>query len=135
MRAITDLVSKTKVRFKMPVEQAGRILLAMAVGYVMVCFTTMTLHTAPLPEHAFGGAFHQAQGGGDQVKFGGHFFGFSPDRQWLAFVHNRSAEGGALARFFGPRQFDPHGRFLFKYGARRRRLEEHNKVTGTVRVR
>ncbi len=63
LRAVTDKLTNTKVRFKMPVEHIGRILLAFAVGYVMVAFTAMTLHMAPLGERPFRGSFGQVEKG------------------------------------------------------------------------
>jgi hypothetical protein len=140
LRAITDTLSKTKVRFKMPVEHAGRILLAFMVGYVMMAFTAMTLHMAPLGERPFRGAFGRVEKGILTDKaMPSYFVGLSPDRQWLGFMHGRSGEGGALSRWavFGwkKRQFDPEGRFIFKYAARRKKLEEHNRENGAMRVR
>lgn len=141
LRTVTDRLSRTRVHFKKPVEHVGRVVLAIAAGYVMVTFTCMTLHTAPLPEQPFGGAFHSPAG---EKELPHYFLGMAPDRQWLAFVHSRSAPGnsgapGALSRWavFGwkKRQFDPDGRFIFKYGARRRKLEQHNRETGALRVR
>ena len=67
--------------------------------------------------------------------------GAAPDRQWLGFVQSRSwaasdtSTNGALARWWGQRTFDPESRFIFKYGARRKKLEEHNKENSTMRVR
>jgi hypothetical protein len=140
LRAFTDILSKTRVRFKMPVEHAGRIILAFAVGYVMMTFTAMTLHTAPLGEVAMRGSFGQVRKGFVADKaMPSYFFGLSPDRQWLAFMQTRSGESGALSRWavFGwkKRPFDPESRYIFKYAARRRALEEHNRKEGTLRVR
>ncbi len=57
LRLATDKVSRVKVRFKRPVEWGGGILFALWVGWIMVCFTTFTLHTAPLAHSFLGGAF------------------------------------------------------------------------------
>ena len=56
-RAFTDQISKHRVRFKMPVEIAGRIIFALLTGWIFICFTNMTLHTAPLARTAFRGSF------------------------------------------------------------------------------
>jgi hypothetical protein len=146
LRAVTDAISKTKVRFKMPVEQSGRVLLALAVGYVMMSFTAMTLHMAPLGEHPFRGSFGRIEKGVVSDKaMPSYFLGLAPDRQWLAFMQTRSRAGGddaftgALSRWqvFGwkKRPFDPQSRFIFKYAARRQKLEQHNRETGAMRVR
>ncbi|MCA9270564.1 MAG: hypothetical protein KDA41_18910, partial [Planctomycetales bacterium] len=148
MRAVTDLLSSTQIKFKVYLEQPGRVIFGLAAGYVMVAFAAMTLHMAPIPERAFGGAFHNAvPSGGDprhDKSLTGAFMGFAPDRQWLSFAQSLSRAGdddhatGALARWtlggWSQRTFDPDNRFIFKYGARRRALEQNNAETGTMRV-
>src|SRR6478735_8266405 len=47
LRAITDSLSKMHVKFIMPVEMAGRTILALWCGWLMVCFTTFSLQMAP----------------------------------------------------------------------------------------
>ncbi len=49
-RAMTDQLSKVKVRFPAKIDQAGSVVFSALVGWVMVCFTLTTLHTAPLGE-------------------------------------------------------------------------------------
>jgi len=122
LRGVTDFISRYRVRFKMPVEHAGRIIFAACVGWMMVGFTTLTLHTAPLGPHSFGGSFQK-------TADSGNFLGMAPDRGWLAFVQKSSR--GALSRSDdavrspyeedqGRRVFDPQGEFIFKYHARRK---------------
>lgn len=145
LRAVTDLLFKTKVRFKMPVEHAGRIILALAVGYAMMTFTAMTLHMAPLGATPFRGSFGQIVKSEDGKEMPSTFLGLAPDRQWLGFMQYASRDAaesqvpGPLSRWsvFGwkKRQFDPQSRFIFKYAARRTQLEEHNRTTGAMRVR
>ena len=48
LRMLTDTISKVKVRFLSIADRIGSGLFAAWVGCVMVCFTLMTLHTAPL---------------------------------------------------------------------------------------
>ena len=149
MRAVTDKLTKTKVKFKGFVEMIGRSLLALVVGYVFMAFTCMTLHLAPLGERPFGGSFHRTTNNqtitgalyGVDNTLPNHFAGvLAPDRQWLGFVQSRSWAAddnfgsGPLARWWGQRTFDPQSRFIFKYGARRRKHEEHNKKHGFGRV-
>jgi hypothetical protein len=109
LRAFTDTISRHRVRFKMPVEQAGRLSFAAATGWVMICFTLMTLHTAPLAQTAFRGSFQPQPMSND-------FLGMAPDRMWLGFVQSRSR--GALS-LSNPNVFDPSGEFILKYGSRR----------------
>ena len=47
-RAVTDQLSKIKVRFPAKIDQVGGIVFSVVIGWVMVCFTLTTLHTAPL---------------------------------------------------------------------------------------
>ena len=82
IRAVTDKLSRTRVRFKKPVEQFGRIGVAALTGWVMVCFFLFSLHTAPLVRNSFGGAFQK-------TPSASNFF-LSPDRLWLGFMQSRS---------------------------------------------
>ena len=110
-RAITDKISKVRVRFKMPVEYVGGAVFALWVASIMVCFVTMTLHTAPLARDGLGGAF-QPDPQADTVLM------FAPDRSWLGFITGLSAEGGAFSTS-PPTPFDPKGEFRYKYAQRR----------------
>src|SRR5688500_9703922 len=49
LRALTDYLSKFRVKFNRPVEMVGNMGLAVAVGLLMTCFTSFTLHMTPLP--------------------------------------------------------------------------------------
>jgi hypothetical protein len=126
MRAVTDSLSRVRVRFKMPVEQTGRVLLSVLTGWVFVSFVTMTLHTAPLSRSSFRGSFQPTPS--DQ-----NFFGLGPDLAWLGFFQNASRGGysqpDATAQATDPadrglRVFDPQGEFVLKYGTRRQHLSE-----------
>jgi hypothetical protein len=111
LRFATDAVSQVKVRFPKPVELAGNVLFAAWTAWVVVCFATMTLHTAPLAREFMGGGFQPEQPS---------FFGSSPDRLWLGFVQKESE--GAFSRG-GNHVFDPHGEFMLKYAERRSQFE------------
>ena len=89
MRFATDNVSKIKVRFSKPVELGGNILFAAWTAWVVVCFATFTLHTAPLSREFMGGGFQAEQP---------MFFGLSPDRMWLGFVQKMSLGAFRAAR-------------------------------------
>lgn len=112
-RVLTRFASDVKVKFMGIVDRTGGTILATCVGWVMICFTLMTLHTAPLkPEFLFG-SFRP-----DEAMF----LGMSPDKQWLSFVEGRSA--GAFSRS-QPRVFDPGHTFIPKYTDRRAALHAH----------
>ena len=49
LREISDRVSRTKVRFRKPVEMFGCPIVAAATAWIVVCFTAATLHTAAVP--------------------------------------------------------------------------------------
>ena len=82
LRAITDSVSQTKVKFVMPVEMVGRSLLAVWCAWLFVCFAAFSLHTAPLNSVSPLGAWSTPQAP--------TFLVTSPDRLWLGFMHSRS---------------------------------------------
>ncbi|MEM7311608.1 MAG: CvpA family protein [Planctomycetota bacterium] len=116
-RAITDQISKFKVRFRKPIEPIGTVVFAVLTSWVMVCIFTASLHIAPLGLSPFKGGF-------GKEPTSPCFFGLSPDKYWWAFVHSRSK--GALANIT-PVPFDDSGEFVYKYGARRHTLQKHNK--------
>ncbi|MEX0675722.1 MAG: CvpA family protein [Pirellulales bacterium] len=120
LRAATDYMSNVKVRFFKPVEVAGGYLMAVWVGWIMVCFATMTMHTAPLARHFLGDAFQRQP---DSKML----FGLAPDRVWLAWVHRESK--GALSRFGGLAPFDPQGDYILRYSNRRGDFEKQMTLT------
>ncbi|MEX2141323.1 MAG: CvpA family protein [Pirellulales bacterium] len=88
LRAITDTLSRVKVRFKKPLEVAGGLVCGAVVGWLMVCFTLFSLHTAPLAHIFLRGGFSPGTN---------MFFGMAPDRIWGRFAAGQSdSEGGAL---------------------------------------
>ncbi len=116
LRATTDQLSKTQVKFKLPIEQVGRVLTAAAVGCFMMGFTHVTLHTAPLSRTAFRGSF--------QAKYASKdFLGMAPDQWWLIYVKHVSKNGLAGS------EFDPQNAFILKYGARRQNFAKLDGLT------
>lgn len=81
LRIVTDNVSKVSVRFRKPFDQLGGYFFAILTAWVVLCFTTMTLHTAPLSREFFFGGFRAESP---------VFFGTKPDRLWLAWVQKLS---------------------------------------------
>ncbi|MDA0659017.1 MAG: CvpA family protein [Planctomycetota bacterium] len=117
-RATAEQLSKHRIKFKLPVEQTGRILFAIWTGWIMVCFTMFSLHTAPISKNAFrGGLKHEV---GEK-----NFLGLGPDLLWLALV--QSCSKTSLSRTAGPdrvQTFDPYSNFRGRYAARRAVLEK-----------
>ncbi|MBN2474615.1 MAG: CvpA family protein [Pirellulales bacterium] len=130
-RLATDRLSRVKVRFLKIADQIGSAVLAIWIGWVMVCFTATTMHTAPLARNPLWGSFNPEQR---------MFFGLAPDRQWLAFTQKISR--GSFARSASESQrkqekyvFDPKGEFMLKYATRRAKAETSIETSGTMRVR
>ncbi len=139
-RTLTAFASRVKVRFLGVVDRVGSGFFALCIGWVMVCFTTMTLHTAPLAESFLFGGFRPKER---------MFLGLAPDRQWLGFMQRMSR--GSFSRSAGeeeregypPREdasereqklavFDGRIQFIDNYAGRRAALEAHveSKATG-----
>lgn len=108
MREITDRVSRTRVRFRKPVELAVGPLVALLTAWVVVCFTAASLHTAPVPRD-----FVQPT---PEARM---FLGLAPDRRWLAWVRGSSMRG-PFAR--PDHAFDPDADFIIRYASRRQAL-------------
>lgn len=115
LRMATDYMSPVKVRFIPPVDRIGGIVMAVWASWVVLAFTTMTLHTAPLAAHFLGGGF-QSQPDSKML------LGSAPDRKWLAWVHRESQ--GPLSRIHDVAVFDPRGEFILKYRHRRAAFEK-----------
>jgi hypothetical protein len=105
LRAITDGLSQKQVGFDLPVEMAGRSLLAAWCGWLMVCFVAFSLQMAPLNSANPLGAFATPS----SKTFGP----VSPDRLWLGFMYSRSK--GAI----GGNAFDPDATLPLRYHDRR----------------
>ena len=119
LRFATDYMSQVKVRFFMPVERAGGIIMAIWVAWIAVCFTLATFHTAPLARNFLGGFQEEPDSR--------MFFGLAPDRVWLGWVHRESET--TLARFGNPRVFDEKGEFIIRYSNRRGEFEDQLTLT------
>jgi uncharacterized membrane protein required for colicin V production len=111
---LTNVASKVKVRFLKSVDLVGGIIISLWVAWLLISFTLTSLHTAPLARNSFGGAF-QAEPDSRM------FMSLVPDRKLLALMHkistgsfakSSSADGSDYA-------FDPEGKFILTYGARR----------------
>jgi hypothetical protein len=146
-RVATDLLSRVKVRFLKIADRIGSGVFAVAVGWVMVCFTAATLHTAPLARNFLRGSFQP-----QNTTFVGVLP--APDRVWLAFVQKvsrgqfgRAQSSQELAKNeYGAvddetdevrkmAEFDRQSEFVLKYRQRRANLQSHADASGAVRVR
>ena len=118
-RLLTGALSKVRVHFLKPVDLIGGMLISAWTGWILVCFTLMSFHVAPLPLSGFGGAFQPEP----ESRM---FFSLAPDRKWLSLMQKMSR--GSFSQS-APRDepdkyaFDPESRFILNYGARRETLE------------
>lgn len=115
LRTMTDQISQTRVRFRLPVELGGRFAFGALTAWFVAVFVLFSLHTAPTVRSSFGGSFQP------EPKASNFFVG--PDKMWLGFLQSRSEEGGAMARST-PNPFDPNSEFILKYGQRRQTFAE-----------
>ncbi len=123
LRTLTDQVSKVKVRFLKLADQIGGTVFAFLIGWVMICFTMMSLHTAPLAKTFLFGGFDVSQP---------MFLGLKPDQKWLGFVQMES--DGAFCRSEPGHKFDPDGTFIRRYADRRAKVQENIAQKNSIRV-
>jgi uncharacterized membrane protein required for colicin V production len=76
MRTLTGAASKTRMRFKHPIDAVGGPIVGLLVAYVLTSFTLATLHTSPMPKDAFGG----------KLVHDGTFNFAAPDTAWIRFA-------------------------------------------------
>lgn len=106
LRIITGLISRTRVPFPPILDWGGGAVLALLTAWVMVGFTAMTFHMAPLSREAVQPT--------PEAKM---FLGLAPDRKWLAWVRGGSLRGPFAAG--GDRVFDKDADFVLRYADRR----------------
>ena len=117
LRTTTDSISKTRVRFKLPVDRIGGWLAGGILGCMVCTFFLFAAHTAPLTRNSFGGQFQE-------TPTSNNFF-LAPDRQWLGFLQSRSKDAMSTS---SPNVFDPNSEFILKYGERRERFSKLPKM-------
>jgi uncharacterized membrane protein required for colicin V production len=113
MREVTDRMSRTKVKFVKQVEMVGGPLVGILAGWLMVCFAAASLHTAAVPRDLV-----------QPTPEATMFFGFAPDRKWLAWVRHATWNGPfGRPGTDGAGVFDKDARFILGYADRRAALE------------
>lgn len=139
-RLATDMLSRVKLRFLKIADTAGSIVFAAWIGWVMVCFSAFTMHTAPLARNFLFGGFNP------EARM---FLGLAPDRQWLGFAQkmsrgtfSRTVSEDDLQKAVYGTEADPNSReqslavfdrnadFIPKYATRRAKLEAQAGSTG-----
>jgi hypothetical protein len=127
-RLSTDRISLIKVRFLGIADRIGSAFFAFWIAWVMVCFTAMTLHTAPLARNFLFGGFTAEER---------MLLGFAPDRQWLGFMKKVSMGSycrSTLASEPEKYVFDPNADFMVRYNTRRQKLQENVAKSDTIRA-
>src|SRR3954449_9479863 len=79
LRSLMAAASKTKLRFKNPIDTYGGPAVGFVAAWVLAAFTLATLHTSPMPKNQFGGKL--VYNDADTASFVS-----SPDAAWLRFV-------------------------------------------------
>ena len=117
-RALTAAASKTRMRFKNPIDPLGGPLMALIAAWVLASFTLATLHTSPMPKDAFGGKLVHAD-----VQSASPIT--SPDAAWLRFFETMSKPAalgsGKTIRFSAQK-------FVEIYGDRREAFEKASSM-------
>lgn len=111
---VTSVIFKTKVLFPPPVELAGRILIGLLTGWVVVEFTALSIHTAPLRNDIVPMPPDRTM-----------LFGLKPDRCWLWWVRG-SSRNGPFAIPDEP--FDKSDDFLERHEERRKAISQDPSV-------
>jgi len=79
LRTLMAAASKTRLRFKHPIDPVGGPIMGFIAAWVLAAFTLATLHTSPMPKNQFGGKLVYTDA--DTASFI-----TSPDAAWLQFV-------------------------------------------------
>lgn len=84
LSGLAGLLSKTRMRFKNPIDPIGGPMVALVAAWIMTSFTMATLHTAPLAKDTLGEKLMH-----DDVASASSLT--SPDLWWLRFVERISS--------------------------------------------
>jgi len=80
-RGATALASRTRMRFKNPIDPVGGPLVGLIAAWALSAFVMATLHTAPMGKGAFGGGLVHSESDVETISSL-----FAPDLGWLRFV-------------------------------------------------
>ena len=89
LKALLQVLSRKRVRFKEPFDSAGGVLVGLITAYLLTGFTMAVLHTAPFSRDAFGGRYDMGdtreQVAKEMVQQSGVM---RPDLVWLGLVES-----------------------------------------------
>jgi uncharacterized membrane protein required for colicin V production len=83
IRAVTGFASKTRMRFKHPIDPVGGPLVGLIAAWVLAGIVLASLHASPMPKNAFGGSLVYSNADVDSASGL-----FKPDLGWLRFVEH-----------------------------------------------
>jgi Colicin V production protein len=96
LRAASGTASKTRLRFKNPIDPVGGPLVGSLAAWVLATFVMATLHTSPMGKEQFSGKLVHADVESPSALS-------APDLRWLRFVGDMSAPealgSGSTGRF------------------------------------
>ena len=119
IRALSAAASKTRMRFKNPIDPAGGPAMGVLAAWVLACFTLATLHVSPMPgKDVFGGKLVHAD-----VQSASSIT--SPDAAWLRFVERMSPP---VALGSGDTGDFSANAFVKIYGERREKLSQASSL-------
>ena len=113
LRMFCEAFSPVRIKFRVPVEMAGKAVFALLAGWTLMCISAFTLHMSATEMTAWGGAFMEKPD--DETLFGS-------DVLWMAFAHKMSGPDGPIS-IDDAHQFDKEGLYRVKYGLRRYRFQ------------
>jgi uncharacterized membrane protein required for colicin V production len=125
-RLFTGMASRTRMRFKNPIDPIGGPVLALLAAWALSGFVMATLHTSPMPKDAFGGALVYSD---DDVESASSLF--SPDLGWLRFVERVTRPDG-FGHSNGNGAFSAKA-FVKIYGEHRKQYQEAKPAWIVVR--
>ena len=114
LKVLSELLSKTRMKFDGPVDAIGGPVLGLIAGYIMAGIVGASLHVSPLPKDGLGGGMKydnkQAVESASMLT--------AIDIAWLKMVESASKAGFASGAEFSASDF------VLIYGDRRERFEE-----------
>lgn len=113
-QSLTRAASKTRMRFKHPIDPVGGPAVALIAAWVMASFVMATLHASPMPKDAFSGMLVHSDD--DSVSLFA-----APDLTWLRFMEQMSAPDALGSGSTG--KFGTKG-FVKIYGEHRDQLDK-----------
>jgi uncharacterized membrane protein required for colicin V production len=124
LRTMTAAASRTRMRFKHPIDPIGGPLVGLLAAWVLAAFTLATLHVSPMPKDAFGGKLVS------QADVPVALMLWQPDAGWLRFVERMSSP---LAFGSGRTQDFSAANWVKFYSDRRAALEKSDRLWGVKR--